>query len=159
MRESYNSVEVVYRRARARGMDLVAITDHDSIEGVLQIADRQDVIIGCEVTAVFPRDRVRVHLGVLGLNEAQHRETQRLRHGRVARVHGVNVGIQLHAKLLSGAIARAFGGRAARESPAGKATVGAGRDRTPVSGIVAGRRDSPAEEPRLPRNVYRCRPQ
>jgi predicted metal-dependent phosphoesterase TrpH len=80
LRESYNSVEGVYRRARARGMDLVAITDHDSIEGVLQIADRPDVVIGCEVTAVFPRDRVRVHLGVLGLNEAQHREIQRLRH-------------------------------------------------------------------------------
>lgn len=80
LRESYNSVEGVYRRARARGMDLVAITDHDSIDGVLQIAHRPDVVIGCEVTAVFPRDTVRVHLGVLGLNELQHREIQRLRH-------------------------------------------------------------------------------
>lgn len=33
----------------------------------LTIADRPDVIIGCEVTAVFPNDDVRVHLGVLGL--------------------------------------------------------------------------------------------
>jgi predicted metal-dependent phosphoesterase TrpH len=80
MRESYNSVEGVYRRARARGMDLVAITDHDTIDGALTIADRPDVIVGCEVTGVFPRDGVRVHLGVLGLTEAQHREIQRLRH-------------------------------------------------------------------------------
>jgi predicted metal-dependent phosphoesterase TrpH len=43
MRESYNSVEGVYRRAKARGMDLVAITDHDTIEGALTIADRSDV--------------------------------------------------------------------------------------------------------------------
>lgn len=31
MRESYNSVEGVYRLAKARGMDLVTITDHDVI--------------------------------------------------------------------------------------------------------------------------------
>jgi predicted metal-dependent phosphoesterase TrpH len=49
VRESYNSVEGVYRRARARGMDLVAITDHDTIEGALTIAHRPDVIVGCEV--------------------------------------------------------------------------------------------------------------
>jgi predicted metal-dependent phosphoesterase TrpH len=80
MRESYNTVEGVYRRAKARGMDLVAITDHDTIEGALLIADRPDVIVGCEVTGVFPTDGVRVHLGVIGVNEAQHREIQRLRH-------------------------------------------------------------------------------
>ena len=79
MSESYNSPEAVYRRAKSRGMDLVAITDHDRIEGALTIADRPDVIIGCEVTGVFPNDRVRVHLGVLGIDEAQHREIQRLR--------------------------------------------------------------------------------
>jgi len=80
MNESYNSPDGVYRRAKARGMDLVAITDHDEIEGALQIAHRPDVIVGCEVTGVFPNDRVRVHLGVLGISEAQHREIQRLRH-------------------------------------------------------------------------------
>lgn len=80
MQESYNTPEGVYRRAKARGMDLVAITDHDVIEGALTIADRPDVIVGCEVTAVFPADDVRVHLGVLGIDERQHREIQRLRH-------------------------------------------------------------------------------
>ena len=79
LRESYNSPEGVYRRAKARGMDLVAITDHDSISGALTIADRPDVIVGCEVTGVFPEDGVRVHLGVLGITEGQHREMQRLR--------------------------------------------------------------------------------
>ena len=54
MRESYNSVEGVYRRAKARGMDLVTITDHDTIDGALLIADRPDVIVGCEVTACSP---------------------------------------------------------------------------------------------------------
>lgn len=80
MKESYNSPEGVYRRAKARGMDLVTITDHDVISGALSIADRPDVIVGCEITGVFPNDGVRVHLGALGLDEAQHREIQRLRH-------------------------------------------------------------------------------
>jgi hypothetical protein len=61
-------------------MDLVAITDHNEIDGALTIADRPDVIVGCEVTAVFPNDEVRVHLGVLGITETQHREILRLRH-------------------------------------------------------------------------------
>lgn len=80
MKESYNSPEGVYERAKARGMGLVAITDHDQIEGALTIADRPDVIVGCEVTGIFPSDAVRVHLGVLGITEEQHREIQRLRH-------------------------------------------------------------------------------
>jgi predicted metal-dependent phosphoesterase TrpH len=79
MKESYNTPEGVYRRAKARGMDLVTITDHDQIEGALTIAHRPDVIVGSEVTGVFPNDGVRVHLGVLGINEAQHSEIQRLR--------------------------------------------------------------------------------
>jgi predicted metal-dependent phosphoesterase TrpH len=80
LRESYNTPEGVYQRAKSRGMDLVAITDHDRIDGALTIADRSDVIVGCEVTGVFPNDSVRVHLGVLGVTEAQHAEIQRLRH-------------------------------------------------------------------------------
>lgn len=79
MRESYNSPDEVYRVAKARGMDLVTITDHDRIDGALTIAHRSDVIVGCEVTGVFPGDGVRVHLGVLGLDETQFAEIQRLR--------------------------------------------------------------------------------
>lgn len=79
MRESYNTPDGIYRMAKARGMDLVTITDHDVIAGALTIADRPDVIVGCEVTGVFPGDGVRVHLGVLGLSETQFGEIQRLR--------------------------------------------------------------------------------
>jgi predicted metal-dependent phosphoesterase TrpH len=79
MKESYNSPGGVYHRAKARGMNLVTITDHDTIEGALTIADRPDVIVGCEVTGVFPQDGVSVHLGLLGVTEVQHREIQRLR--------------------------------------------------------------------------------
>jgi predicted metal-dependent phosphoesterase TrpH len=80
MRECYNTPEGVYRVAKARGMDLVVITDHDEISAAVSLADRPDVIVGCEVTGVFADDGVKVHLNVLGLNEAQHQEIQRLRH-------------------------------------------------------------------------------
>lgn len=80
LKESYNTPEKLYRCAKARGMDLVTITDHDSIAGALSIADREDVIVGCEVTATFPEDGVQCHIGVLDITEAQHNEIQKLRH-------------------------------------------------------------------------------
>jgi predicted metal-dependent phosphoesterase TrpH len=79
MRESYNTPQRVYRLAKARGMDLVAITDHDVIAGALELAHLPDVIVGCEVTAEFPGQRVCAHLGVLDITESQHREIQRRR--------------------------------------------------------------------------------
>lgn len=80
MRESYNTPERVYALAKARGMDLVAITDHDEISGALSLGRRHDVVVGCEVTGVFPDDGVRVHLNVFGLEAGTHLEIQRLRH-------------------------------------------------------------------------------
>ncbi len=80
MRESYNTPERVYATAKARGMDLVVITDHDEISGALSLADRPDVVVGSEVTGVFPDDEVCVHLNVFGLTAETHREIQRLRH-------------------------------------------------------------------------------
>ena len=45
--------EEVYALAKRRGMDFVTITDHDTIDGVLEIADRPDVFISEELTARF----------------------------------------------------------------------------------------------------------
>jgi predicted metal-dependent phosphoesterase TrpH len=63
-------------------MDLVTITDHDSLDGCLELLDRlgdlPDFITGEEVSATFPEFNHTVHIGVYGLNEAQHREIQRL---------------------------------------------------------------------------------
>jgi hypothetical protein len=64
---------------RERGMDLVTITDHDTIAGALELGDRPDVIVGCEVTATFPDDDVSVHLNVLGLSPSTFAEVDRLR--------------------------------------------------------------------------------
>ena len=86
LRESYNTPELVHRLAKARGMDLVAITDHDAIGGALALREggggRDDVIVGCEVTAHFPNERppVRVHLNVLDITPSQFARIDRLRH-------------------------------------------------------------------------------
>lgn len=64
-------------------MDLVTITDHDSIDGCRELLDRlgelPDFMMGEEVSTYFPEFRHEVHIGVYGLNEAQHREIQKLR--------------------------------------------------------------------------------
>ena len=45
--------EEVCALAQRRGMDFVTITDHDTIDGVLTIADRADVFFSEELSATF----------------------------------------------------------------------------------------------------------
>ncbi|MCA9305645.1 MAG: glycosyltransferase [Phycisphaerales bacterium] len=67
--ECYSPPEKVYDQARTRGMDLVAITDHDTIAGAMELVERgfEDVIIGQEVTTFFPEDGCKLHVLVWGL--------------------------------------------------------------------------------------------
>ena len=82
-RDCYSSPFDVYRVARARGMDVVTFTDHDSIDGCLEFLEkypeRDDFIIGEEVSCRFPEGDIEVHLGVYGMTETLHRELQPLR--------------------------------------------------------------------------------
>jgi predicted metal-dependent phosphoesterase TrpH len=82
-RDCYNPPEDVYRLAKERGMSYVTLTDHDSIDGALYLLnknpDMTDFFIGEEVETYFPETGQRIHVGVWGLDEAQHREIQRLR--------------------------------------------------------------------------------
>ena len=82
-RDCYSAPEDVYRVAKARGMDLVCITDHDSIDGALDLLDRRpgarDVIVGEEISCVLPDGRVEVHIAAYGMTEALHRDVQHLR--------------------------------------------------------------------------------
>lgn len=74
--ECYSEPELVYEQARARGMGLVTITDHDTVSGVVSLAERgfEGVVIGEEVTVRFPEDRCRLHVLVWGLTTDQHEE-------------------------------------------------------------------------------------
>jgi predicted metal-dependent phosphoesterase TrpH len=82
-RDCYNAPEDVYRIAKERGMSFVTLTDHDSIDGALYLLnkhpDLKDFFIGEEAETYFPETGQRIHVGVWGLNEAQHREIQKLR--------------------------------------------------------------------------------
>jgi glycosyltransferase involved in cell wall biosynthesis/predicted metal-dependent phosphoesterase TrpH len=64
--------EEVYELAKRRGMDFVTITDHDTIDGVLRIADRPDVFISEELTAHFRGERQAVHVLCFGITPADH---------------------------------------------------------------------------------------
>jgi glycosyltransferase involved in cell wall biosynthesis/predicted metal-dependent phosphoesterase TrpH len=62
----------VYELAKRRGMDLVTITDHDTIAGVLEIADRPDVFISEELTARFRGEAQAVHVLCFGITPEDH---------------------------------------------------------------------------------------
>jgi hypothetical protein len=83
-RDCYSSPERVYHVAKARGMDLVCLTDHDSLDGCLEFLDAHpdapDFIIGEEISCQVPDvPRLRVHLGAVGMTERVHRDLQPLR--------------------------------------------------------------------------------
>jgi predicted metal-dependent phosphoesterase TrpH len=82
-RDCYNVPEDVYRTAKERGMSFVTLSDHDSIDGALYLLnkypDMDDFFISEEVETYFPETSQRIHIGVYGLDEKQHREVQRLR--------------------------------------------------------------------------------
>jgi glycosyltransferase involved in cell wall biosynthesis/predicted metal-dependent phosphoesterase TrpH len=62
----------VYELAKRRGMDFVTITDHDTITGVLEIADRPDVFISEELTARFRGEPQAVHVLCYGITGEDH---------------------------------------------------------------------------------------
>lgn len=59
-------------------MDLVTITDHDSIEGSLAIRRHRNVFLSEEVTCRMPSGNT-IHIGVYDLNERQHVQIHRRR--------------------------------------------------------------------------------
>ena len=76
--ECYSDPRAVYEQARRRGMDLVTLTDHDTIEGALEIASLPEAFVSEEVTCELPGGR-SIHLGVWDICEAQHERIAALR--------------------------------------------------------------------------------
>ena len=62
----------VYELAKRRGMDFVTITDHDTIDGVLEIAERPDVFVSEELTAHFRGEPQAVHVLCYGISPEDH---------------------------------------------------------------------------------------
>jgi glycosyltransferase involved in cell wall biosynthesis/predicted metal-dependent phosphoesterase TrpH len=77
--DSYSDPKALYEQLRKRGMDYVTITDHDTIEGCLQIAHLPRTFISEQVTTYFPNDGCKLHILVWGISEQQHREIEAVR--------------------------------------------------------------------------------
>ncbi len=77
--ECFTEPVEVYRIARQKGMDLVTITDHNSISGSAEIAHLPGAFISEEVTTYFPDDGCKAHVLVYDINDAIHREIQKVR--------------------------------------------------------------------------------
>jgi glycosyltransferase involved in cell wall biosynthesis len=77
--DSYTDPEELYQRAKGAGMDFVTITDHDRIEGCLEIASYPDTFISEQVTTYFPGDPCKINLLVWGISPSQHEQIVDLR--------------------------------------------------------------------------------
>lgn len=77
--ESFTDPLMLHKIALNKGMSMVTITDHNTIDGALEIAHLPDVFISEEVTTYFPDDGCKIHVLVFNIAEHQHQEIQRVR--------------------------------------------------------------------------------
>jgi len=77
-RESYNDPIALYETLKRRGMELVTVTDHDSIDAVEPLRHHPDFFLSEEVTCTMPSG-TEMHAGVYGISERDHVELQRRR--------------------------------------------------------------------------------
>ncbi len=64
--------EEVYELAKRRGMAFVTITDHDTIDGCLELVDRADCFVSEELTARFAGEPQAVHVLCYGITPGDH---------------------------------------------------------------------------------------
>ncbi len=62
----------VYELAKRCGMGFVTITDHDTIDGCLELADRPDCFVSEELTARFAGEPQAVHVLCYGITPGDH---------------------------------------------------------------------------------------
>ncbi|MBD3167212.1 glycosyltransferase [bacterium] len=77
---SYTEPEDAYRMAKNHGMDFVTLTDHNTIEGSLRLAEKyEDAFTGLQATTYFPDDGCKIHVLIWDLTEEQFDRIQELR--------------------------------------------------------------------------------
>ena len=94
--------EAIAAAASARGMDLLTLTDLDTIDGCLAYLDRHPeadhFFVSEEVTACDPKSGAPVRVLMFGTSERHHREVRRLRGdlgelARYARAEGIPIAL------------------------------------------------------------------
>jgi predicted metal-dependent phosphoesterase TrpH len=78
-RESYNDSQAVYEKLKRLGMDLVTITDHDSIDAAEALRSRPDFFLSEEATCRLPSG-TELHVGIYDITDRDHVEIGRRRH-------------------------------------------------------------------------------
>lgn len=68
--ESFTTPDYIYTTLMKKGMDYITITDHNSINGALEIADRPNTFISTEITTFSPENNCKVHIVALNITEA-----------------------------------------------------------------------------------------
>ena len=77
-RESYSDSDEVYATLKRRGMDLVTVTDHDSIDSSERLRRHPDFFLSEEATCHTSRG-TELHVGIYDIEERDHVEIQRRR--------------------------------------------------------------------------------
>ncbi|MEI6514752.1 MAG: glycosyltransferase [bacterium] len=77
--ESFTEPMDVVRACRGKGMDFVTISDHNCIDGALEIAHLPRTFVSAELTTYFPEDGCKVHCLVQDITEAQFADLQKVR--------------------------------------------------------------------------------
>jgi len=77
--ECFTDPYYLIQAVEKRGMDFVTITDHNRIEGALEIAHLPHTFISEEITTYFPDDGCKVHVLAHNISESQHRDIQKAR--------------------------------------------------------------------------------
>lgn len=77
-RESYTPPDALYERLKRVGMDLVTVTDHDSMDAVEALRSHPDFFLSEEATCRMPSG-TEIHVGIYGIDDSHHVEIQRRR--------------------------------------------------------------------------------
>lgn len=77
--DSCSEPKKLYELLMKRGMSFFTLTDHNRIEGCLELAHLPKVFVSTEATATFPEDQQKVHLLIWNITEAQFAMIDELR--------------------------------------------------------------------------------
>lgn len=77
--DCYNEPREIYEIARKKGMNCITITDHNEIQGCLDILQYPNTFISCEVTAKFPEDDCKIHILTYDITKEQFVEMMKIR--------------------------------------------------------------------------------
>ncbi len=81
-RESYTDIDYLYLQAKQSGMDFVTVTDHNTIEGGLELIEKypDDTFLSVEVTTYFPENNCKIHVLVFDITPEQFLKINTIRY-------------------------------------------------------------------------------